>query len=62
MIKYYCDKCDKEVERYIMFTVTITPPEIRQYGDDDIFDYSGSGILCRDCIKEFEKWLRRRHE
>ena len=55
MIKYFCDKCGQELANYDIFTLTITPPEIRMYTDDA---YTGDGIMCRDCIALFHKWLK----
>ena len=58
MIKYFCDKCNKQLVNYDIFTVDIKPPEIRQYMGDDM--YAGTYILCKNCIKEFHKWLTKR--
>ena len=30
MIKYFCDMCEKQLEEWDIFTVEVTPPEIRQ--------------------------------
>ena len=57
MIKYFCDKCNKQLIYYDIFTVEIIPPEIRQWEDDA---YTGTYILCKDCLKEFHKWLKKR--
>ena len=57
MIKYFCDKCDKELAHYDVFTVTVTPPEIRQWLDDAM---SGECILCRECLKKMQDWIMRR--
>ena len=59
MIKYFCDKCDKELEDYDIFTVTVTPPEVRQWTDDA---RTGTGILCRECLKKMENWMMLRCE
>ena len=55
MIKYFCDKCNKELENYDIFTVDVIPPEIRTWEDDA---NTGTCILCRVCLKEFQKWLK----
>ena len=57
MIKYFCDKCNKQLVDYDIFTVEVKPPEIRQWKDDV---YTRTYILCRDCLKEFHKWLKKR--
>lgn len=57
MIKYYCDKCDKRLDALDIFTIEIAPPEIRQWEDDA---YTGQCILCRNCLKEFQRWMRKR--
>lgn len=55
MIKYFCDKCGKELEDYDIFKVEITPPEIRQLEDNAYTAYPF--ILCRDCMKSFHVWV-----
>lgn len=54
MIKYFCDKCNRELENYDIFTVTVTPPEIRRWDDNA---RTGTGILCRECWGRFEGWI-----
>lgn len=54
MIKYFCDKCDKELENYDIFTITVTPPEIRRWDDAA---RTGECILCRKCLDAFQGWL-----
>ena len=55
MIRYFCDKCNKElIEPSNIFQVDITPPEIRRWTDDA---FTGSCILCRDCVVAFNKWM-----
>ena len=55
MIKYFCDKCGKELENYDIFTVEIIPPEIRQWDDNTYTD--NPFILCRNCTKSFHVWI-----
>lgn len=55
MIKYFCDMCEKELAEWDIFTVEVTPPEVRQWADDA---YTGTCILCRNCLKLFQKQLR----
>ena len=57
MIKYFCDKCNKQLVNYDIFTVNVVPPEVRQWEGNA---YTGTYILCEDCIKEFHKWLKKR--
>ena len=57
MIKYFCDMCEKQLEEWDIFTVTVTPPEIRQWTDDA---YTGACILCRNCLKLFQNQIKAR--
>lgn len=54
MIKYFCDKCNRELENVDIFTVTVTPPEIRRWDDNA---RTGTAILCRECMERFDAWL-----
>lgn len=60
MIKYFCDKCGKELPLFNneftsdMFKVTIEPPEIRRWADDA---ETGNYMLCYACVRKFNKWL-----
>lgn len=54
MIKYFCDKCGKELENVDIFTVEVTPPEIRRWDDDA---RTGVCIMCRECLDAFQGWL-----
>lgn len=58
MIKYFCDKCGKElpVNEFTtdMFKVEVEPPEIRRWTDDA---ETRSYILCYECVRKFNKWL-----
>lgn len=54
MIKYFCDKCEKELEDYDIFTITVTLPEIRRWDDNA---RTGDCILCRECLDAFQGWL-----
>lgn len=55
MTKYYCDRCGGEIERYSVFTLEITPPEIRTIEDAS---YSAELHICRDCIKDVDRFIR----
>lgn len=61
MIKYFCDKCGKEIGDFNMneiFTVKVEPPEVRSWRDEG---ETGTYILChakpiviyKDGIKTF---------
>ena len=64
MIKYFCDKCGKELERFDndfdneftsdLFRVTVDPPDIRKWTDDVEAE---TYILCYECVRKFNKWL-----
>ena len=60
MIRYFCDKCGKELDSFNgtissdTFKVTIEPPEIRRWADDA---ETGTYILCYDCVRKFNKWV-----
>ena len=56
MIKYFCDKCGKQLEKYDIFTVTVTPPEWRAWEDA----CTGDCIMCHKCLDIFQKWLEER--
>lgn len=58
MIKYFCDKCGKEIGDDVttakVFTVTVEPPEVRAWKDEA---ETGTYILCYDCVRKFNKWI-----
>ena len=60
MIKYFCDKCGKELPLFNneftsdMFKITVEPPEVRRYADNA---ETGSYTLCYGCVRKFNKWL-----
>lgn len=69
MIKYFCDKCGKEL--FIpadIFTITIEPPEttingFRNWLDEKRFEVeTRSYVLCYDCIKAFNKWMNKKDD
>ena len=64
MIKYFCDKCGKELQTFDeltcdMFAVTVEPPEVRKWSDDA---ETGTYILCSDCTKKLNKWIRKTND
>ena len=58
MIKYFCDKCGKELPHdgftADIFKVEVEPPEIRRWTDEA---ETGTYILCYNCVRKFNKWL-----
>ena len=54
MVKYFCDKCGKELEEYEVFVTTIYPPELTASNSEA---RAGDCILCAGCVDEFQKWL-----
>ena len=54
MIKYFCDKCDRELERFDIFVLSVTPPEVRTWDDNAL---TGECILCRECLEKFQYWV-----
>lgn len=65
MIRYFCDKCGKELDSFNgtissdTFKVTVEPPEVRRWADDA---ETGTYILCYDCIRKFNKWIDGKRE
>ena len=62
MIKYFCDRCGKEIGDSNMsevFAVAIEPPEVRRWMDDAV---TGTYILCYDCVKKFNKWINEKDD
>ncbi len=62
MIKYFCDKCGKEISTDIfidVFEVKIKPPEIRSWSDDA---ETGIYFLCNDCTEKLNKWIRKKDD
>lgn len=55
MIKYFCDKCDRELDSFEIFTITVAPPEIRAWADEA---RTGTCILCPNCLEVFEGWVK----
>lgn len=54
MIKYFCDKCKKELGRAEFFTIEAEPPVISVWGDELLTD---KRIMCRECMDAFDKWV-----
>lgn len=55
MIKYFCDKCGKELSSDV-FEVEVKPPEIRTWLDEA---EAGTYILCYDCVRKVNKWINK---
>ena len=59
MIKYFCDKCGREIGDFNMneiFTVKVEPPEVRSWQDDT---ETGTYILCYQCVRKFNDWVKK---
>jgi hypothetical protein len=57
MIRYFCDKCNKEIgEHSELFKIEIEPPEIRRWRDDA---ETGTYIMCYDCVRLLNKWIKK---
>ncbi len=65
MIKYFCDKCGKELQVFgselssDVFKLKLQPPEIRKMSemtDDENY------ILCYNCARLFTKWINRKDD
>ena len=55
MIKYYCDRCGKEMDGLHMFVIEIRPPVIRTLSDEA---YAKGYQICRDCIEDVDNFIR----
>lgn len=51
MIKYFCDRCNKEIEYHKQFKINTEPPFSSLY-------CSRSFIVCEDCMQEIEKFIQ----
>ena len=57
MIKYFCDKCGKEIESFIGgFMIKVEPPELRTMATEA---ETGSYILCYNCVRKLNKWINK---
>lgn len=57
MIRYFCDRCGREIEESTgCFTVTIQAPEIRSWADDGLYSRADYQI-CRSCITEIDGFI-----
>ena len=59
MIKYFCDRCDKEIgdsRLCKMFQVTVESPVMGSLIDVK----TGTYILCYDCVRELNKFIERK--
>ena len=56
MIKYFCDRCGKEInyKSYELFKVTVEPPEVRSCMDGAETE---TYILCYNCVKGISKFI-----
>ena len=59
MIRYFCDKCGKEIGDFNMnevFTVTVESPEVCKWSDEA---GAGTYILCNNCVQKLNKWINK---
>lgn len=56
MIKFFCDKCGKELDRAYMYTGSIIHPEITNW-DAPFIEDPANFELCDACAKKLEKFL-----
>ena len=59
MIKYFCDKCGKELSSDIfvdVFEIEVKPPEVRTWSDEA---ETGTYILCFNCVQKLNKWINK---
>ena len=59
MVKYFCDKCGTQVDKFYAFKINIDAPEIMSWGD---VAKTGDYILCYHCAIDFNKWIGDRKE
>ena len=52
MVKYFCDRCGREREKYELFTVTIIPPKVLEYRDGLVQYKWGEFHFCTDCMEK----------
>ncbi len=50
MIKYFCDKCSKEIESYRQFKIYLEPPYVTS-------NCRGSFICCKDCAERIKDFI-----
>ena len=56
MIRYFCDRCGREIDECSAFNIRIQAPEIRSWADDGLYrraDYQ----ICQTCIKEIDGFI-----
>ena len=57
MVKYYCDRCGREREKYELFAVTIILPEVWGFRDDLVQYKCGEFHFCTDCMKKINECI-----
>ena len=56
MIKYFCDKCGKEVGEFEAYTVSVKAPEIKSWADQYMYEQRGYQV-CRDCMAKVAEFI-----
>ena len=56
MIKYFCDKCGKEVGAFEAYTVLVEAPEIKSWADQYMYERRGYQV-CRDCMAKVADFI-----
>ena len=56
MIKYFCDKCGKEVGEFEAYTILVEAPEIKSWTDQYMYERRGYQV-CRDCMAKIADFI-----
>lgn len=56
MIKYFCDKCGKEIGEFEAYTVLVEAPEIKSWADQYMYERRGYQV-CRDCMAKVTDFI-----
>lgn len=56
MIKYFCDKCGKEIGEFEAYTILVEAPEIKSWADQYMYERRGYHV-CRDCLAKIANFI-----
>ena len=56
MIKYFCDKCGKEIGEFEAYTILVEAPEIKSWADQYIYERRGYQV-CSDCMAKVADFI-----
>lgn len=56
MIKYFCDKCGKEIGEFEAYTILVEAPEIKSWADQYMYERRGYQV-CRDCMAKIADFI-----